>query len=122
MGIVQFAPFLLHSVAVAHYMATEHYYSNHMDLPKTGAFEIFHTLGGRYKFLTIWNMVRIFFTPLFLYYAFRGLQFFQCVFFALCLLNDVFGSNEIDNDQKSVLRTVRDFLHATIGFPLSLVC
>jgi len=52
-------PFFLHLVAVIHFMVVEYYFTNYMTLPTHGHYQILHTHGGKYKFLTVWNMVSV---------------------------------------------------------------
>lgn len=58
---------------------------------------------GQLKYLTVWNLI------------------FQGIFSKICLLNDLFGSNETNLDKKiPSIRRFKDFLYASIGFPMSM--
>ncbi|XP_046629838.1 androgen-induced gene 1 protein-like isoform X3 [Neodiprion virginianus] len=44
----------------------------------------------------------------------------QAVFFFVCLLNDFGGSNELSPAKRPILRRVKDFIHASFGFPVAM--
>lgn len=61
------------------------------------------TYGGRWKFLTFWCLI------------------IQTAYYALCLINDVFGSNTKPSQNvkaQSGLQKFRDFVFASVVFPI----
>ncbi|KAK9885392.1 hypothetical protein WA026_010888 [Henosepilachna vigintioctopunctata] len=57
---------------------------------------------GRLSFLTFWNML------------------LQGVFFTICFLNDVIGSNEPNPKKTPFIRRIKDLLFTSLAFPLSM--
>jgi len=57
---------------------------------------------GRTKFLTLWNML------------------LQAVFFTVCALNDLIGTNEDIISNKPLIRKLKDGLLTCLAFPLSM--
>jgi len=63
------------------------------------------TYGGRLKFLTFWCLI------------------IQTVYYGLCLINDVFGSNVRPSQNlknRSSLQKFRDFFYASVVFPIGV--
>lgn len=58
--------------------------------------------GGSWKFLTHWNIV------------------LQLIYFCLAFLNDVFGTESRAKEEPSGLQKIRDFLFATLAFPIGI--
>ncbi|XP_018327982.1 androgen-induced gene 1 protein-like isoform X2 [Agrilus planipennis] len=58
--------------------------------------------GGKLKFLTFWDAL------------------LQTLLFAVCTLNDIKGTNEIEPNVKPTIRKFKDKLLACLGFPLSM--
>ncbi|KAF4524469.1 hypothetical protein B566_EDAN013083 [Ephemera danica] len=44
----------------------------------------------------------------------------QAAFFTLCFVNDIFGSNDLDPKPKPVLRKIKDYVQASLEFPLAM--
>ncbi|KAJ3646174.1 hypothetical protein Zmor_023772 [Zophobas morio] len=57
---------------------------------------------GRLKFLTIWNMI------------------LQAVFFTICVINDVIGTNEDAPKKTPFIRRIKDLILTCLAFPLSM--
>lgn len=57
---------------------------------------------GRFKYLTIWNVI------------------LQSIYFTICLLNDVVGSNEISIKDKPLIHKIKDFMYASVAFPVAM--
>ncbi|KAL7294019.1 hypothetical protein TKK_0012589 [Trichogramma kaykai] len=90
-----------HSVISGLYVFTVYYAFFVMHIPfMQERFKKFDV--GQLKYLTIWNLL------------------IQTFFSMVCLLNDLIGSNKDDEKQKPWIRRFKDFLHASIGFPLSM--
>ncbi|CAF4034973.1 unnamed protein product [Rotaria sp. Silwood2] len=67
--------------------------------------ELATSAGGKFKFLTIINL------------------HFQAIYYCLCVINFFFGSNTFVKEKHSLLQKLRDFLFASIIFPMGLfVC
>jgi len=49
------------------------------------------------------------------------LQILQSVYFTICLLNDVVGSNEINIKDKPLIHKIKDFMYASVAFPVAMV-
>lgn len=73
----------------------------HLDIPNLNAtarkFD-----PGMLKFITIWNVI------------------IQAIFFLICLLNDWFGTNAVNPKKPPLIRKSKDFLHASLGYPVSM--
>lgn len=60
---------------------------------------------GQSKYLTFWNLV------------------LQSVYFTVCVINDLIGTNDIHPKKTPFVRSLRDFIQASLAFPLStFVC
>ncbi|XP_037048096.1 androgen-dependent TFPI-regulating protein-like isoform X3 [Bradysia coprophila] len=58
--------------------------------------------GGKFKFLTFLNAI------------------IQASYFTLCLLNDIFGTNEVSPRKSSSLRQLKDYVFGAFAWPLAL--
>ncbi|KAH0954607.1 hypothetical protein HN011_002863, partial [Eciton burchellii] len=58
--------------------------------------------GGKFKFLTFWDAI------------------LQSLFFSICFLNDLFGTNAVNVKKVPFIRKLKDYLHASLGFPLAM--
>merc|ERR1712020_408217 len=58
------------------------------------------TFGGQWKYLTFWNM------------------WIQLIYFSISFLNNIFGSHSLDKSSASGLQKIRDYLFATLAFPI----
>lgn len=76
------------------------YFHNDVKFPKswTGYVEF----GVKFKFLTFLNAI------------------IQASYFTLCLLNDIFGTNEISPRKSSSLRQLKDYVFGAFAWPLAL--
>ncbi|XP_049856038.1 androgen-induced gene 1 protein-like isoform X1 [Schistocerca gregaria] len=95
----------LHVSAVLHFAVGLHgaYLLEH---PHVGPMQsqVFREL-GQWKFLTFWNMV------------------LQTVYFTICVINDLIGTNDSHPKKTPFIRSLRDFIQASLAFPLStFVC
>lgn len=43
------------------------------------------------------------------------------MYFTICLLNDIVGSNEISIRQKPLICKIKDYMYATLAFPVAMV-
>ncbi|KAJ9592927.1 hypothetical protein L9F63_015432, partial [Diploptera punctata] len=57
---------------------------------------------SRFKYLTFWNMI------------------VQAVYFTICLVNDICGNTDIDPKEKPLIRRIKDYMYATVAFPVSM--
>ena len=48
-------------------------------------------------------------------------QILQTLFFLVCLVNDIFGSNVVGLKNRPFIRKCKDYFHAAIGFPVAMV-
>ena len=49
------------------------------------------------------------------------LQILQAVYFSLCFINDIIGNNEINPKEKPLIRKIKDYMYATVAFPVAMV-
>ncbi|XP_021920926.1 androgen-induced gene 1 protein-like isoform X2 [Zootermopsis nevadensis] len=89
-------------IAVSHF-----YYGIYYDLSFVTFPPAFHRGGffdsiSRFKYLTFWNMI------------------LQSVYFTICLLNDIIGSNEISIKEKPLIRKIKDYMFASVAFPVAM--
>ncbi|XP_078045469.1 androgen-induced gene 1 protein isoform X4 [Augochlora pura] len=57
---------------------------------------------GMMKYMTIWNVI------------------IQMLFYFLCMLNDWFGTNAINPKKPPLIRKMKDFLFASVAFPIAM--
>lgn len=43
------------------------------------------------------------------------------MYFTICLLNDIIGSNEISIKEKPLIRKIKDYMYASVAFPVAMV-
>lgn len=48
-------------------------------------------------------------------------QIIQAVFFFICMLNDVFGTNAVSPKKPPFIRKLKDYVHAVLSFPVAMV-
>jgi len=72
------------------------------ELEASGKFKSFTAFPGRWKYLTIWNLV------------------LQLVYHSFSLINDFVGTNELNKKRQSVLQNLRDVLFASWAFPTGI--
>ncbi|XP_043274500.1 androgen-induced gene 1 protein-like isoform X2 [Venturia canescens] len=58
--------------------------------------------GGKFKFLTFWDAI------------------IQAIFFLICVVNDLYGTNKVAPKSVPLIRKIKDYFHATYGFPLAM--
>nr|CAH7751174.1 unnamed protein product [Callosobruchus chinensis] len=94
---------LFHFGVAAHYWFGCWYDWNHVIIPKH-----IHNMGdsfgfsGKFKFLTFWNAC------------------LQSVFFTICFLNDIIGTNENIPKKTPQIRKLKDTILCTLAFPISM--
>lgn len=92
---------LTHIIVSALYIFTTYWTFCVLDIPFLhGRFKDFDV--GQLKYLTVWNVIT------------------QMLFFLVCVLNDLFGTNSVSPKKKPFVRRFKDFFHATVGFPVSM--
>ncbi|XP_076232447.1 androgen-induced gene 1 protein isoform X3 [Calliopsis andreniformis] len=64
--------------------------------------KIHNDFGGKFKFLTFWDAI------------------IQAVFFFICMLNDVFGTNAVSPKKPPFIRKLKDYVHAVLSFPVAM--
>ncbi|KAG5328322.1 AIG1 protein, partial [Acromyrmex heyeri] len=89
---------LFHLVSLAVYSFTVYYTYNVLHFPEYKKFNNFDP--GQNKFLTVWNLI------------------LQTIFFLICLLNDLFGTNAINPKKSPFTRKLKDYFYASLGFPV----
>ncbi|XP_046753510.1 androgen-induced gene 1 protein-like isoform X6 [Diprion similis] len=91
---------LTHASILGVYVFTIYYALVHLHIPERTSASQFEP--GQFKYLTFWDLI------------------LQAVFFFVCLLNDFGGSNELCPAKRPILRRVKDFFHASLGFPVAM--
>jgi len=85
---------LIHLLSIANFSYAVYWDLFILDVPTQKSF------GGQWKYLTFINMV------------------LQLIYFSISFLNNFFGSNALDRDNSTTLQKIRDFIFATLGFPI----
>ncbi|XP_049856039.1 androgen-induced gene 1 protein-like isoform X2 [Schistocerca gregaria] len=96
---------ILHVVAMLHYLVGIHGAAQ-LKIARVGPFlsDVFYNIGNC-KFVTYWNLV------------------LQTVYFTICVINDLIGTNDSHPKKTPFIRSLRDFIQASLAFPLStFVC
>ncbi|XP_018300535.1 androgen-dependent TFPI-regulating protein isoform X2 [Mycetomoellerius zeteki] len=91
---------LFHLVSLAAYSFTVYYTYNVLHFPGYKMFNNFDP--GQNKYLTVWNLI------------------LQTIFFLICLLNDLFGTNAVNPKKPPFTRKLKDYFHASLGFPVAM--
>jgi hypothetical protein len=92
---------VVHLVNVVAYSYTMYYALYILDFPMVRIkFSKFDP--GNAKYLTIWNLI------------------LQAIFFLICLLNDLFGTNAVNPKKPPFTRKLKDCFHASLGFPMAM--
>ncbi|XP_011304580.1 androgen-induced gene 1 protein-like isoform X1 [Fopius arisanus] len=90
-----------HVIACAQFAFSVYYDFTFTDVPGN-VVKMHGAYGGKFKFLTVWDVIA------------------QTVFFFLCILNDLYGSNKVIPKRTPALRRIKDYFHAAFGFPLAM--
>ncbi|XP_011868776.1 PREDICTED: androgen-dependent TFPI-regulating protein-like isoform X2 [Vollenhovia emeryi] len=92
---------VVHFVNLVAYSFTLYYAFNVLHIPfLVNKFSKFDP--GQFKYLTMWDVI------------------LQTIFFLICLLNDVFGTNAINPKKVPFTRKLKDYFHASLGFPIAM--
>ncbi|KAG7209536.1 hypothetical protein KM043_015617 [Ampulex compressa] len=57
---------------------------------------------GQFKYLTMWDVI------------------VQAIFFFICVVNDWCGTNAVNPKKPPLIRKIKDYMHATLSFPLAM--
>lgn len=82
------------------YIFTMYYALARLNLPPRDPAPSFDP--GQWQYLTFWNVI------------------LQAVFFLVCLINDFGGTNELSPTKRPILRKIKDFIHASLAFPVAM--
>jgi len=97
---------LIHAAGAANFGYALYYDLMFVHLPPhlkgSGNFAAMSAFPGKWKFLTVWNMV------------------LQLVYHSIALLNDVAGTNELNTKRQSWIQKFRDSLFAAWAFPTGI--
>ncbi|XP_076282404.1 androgen-induced gene 1 protein isoform X5 [Lasioglossum baleicum] len=91
---------VFHVIASVQSVFTTYYGFFVLDVPPDVS-KMFAGYAGKFKFLTFWNLI------------------LQAIFFLICMLNDWFGTNAVNPKKPPLIRKFKDFLHASLGFPIA---
>ncbi|XP_063916431.1 androgen-induced gene 1 protein-like isoform X2 [Zophobas morio] len=91
-----------HFVVATLYLFVFWYDLNFVDVPMMQFKKDMKFFKGRLKFLTIWNLI------------------LQAVFFTICVINDVIGTNEDAPKKTPFIRRIKDLILTCLAFPLSM--
>jgi FAR-17a/AIG1-like protein len=80
-----------------------------------------YSFGGKFVYLTVLNVVSYYFFKKIKHFKkFLFQQFLQTFYFSLAFVNDLIGTNEISIKDSPLIRKIKDFMFATLAFPLAL--
>ncbi|KAG5344727.1 AIG1 protein, partial [Acromyrmex charruanus] len=88
-----------HAVTFLQYAFAVFYDYTYMIVPHDVR-SVHNAYGGKFKFLTFWDAI------------------LQTIFFLICLLNDLFGTNAINPKKSPFTRKLKDYFYASLGFPV----
>nr|XP_012235073.1 PREDICTED: androgen-dependent TFPI-regulating protein-like isoform X1 [Linepithema humile] len=92
---------LFHLASLTAYGFTHYYTFNKLHVPMLK--EVFKEYDpGQMKYLTVWNVI------------------LQAVFFLICFLNDLVGTNAVNPKKPPFTRKLKDYFHASLGFPIAM--
>ncbi|ALC38213.1 CG11601 [Drosophila busckii] len=102
-GAFSYLRFLVHILAAAQFTYGIYYYLVKVHFPKhvNEEDELKTRWGGKFKYLTFLDVI------------------IQAIYHSVALANDIFGSNVVSTESKSVLRRTRDYIFATFAFPIA---
>ncbi|XP_032592012.1 androgen-induced gene 1 protein [Drosophila grimshawi] len=102
-GAFSYLRFLVHLLAAAQFSWSIYYYLWKVHWPPGlhEEEELKTRWGGKFKYLTFLNVI------------------LQAIYHSVALLNDLFGHNGVTLASKSWLRQLRDYLFATLAFPIA---
>ncbi|XP_014205057.1 androgen-induced gene 1 protein-like [Copidosoma floridanum] len=93
---------VFHAAAFAQFFFAVYYDYTYTRVPVQIG-KVHNAYGGKFKFLTFWNAIA------------------QTIFFLLCMLNDIFGTNSVNPKKRPFIRQFKDYFYAAIGYPVSMV-
>lgn len=100
-GLYKVIRALIHLLGCLQFSYSVYYDWNYVVIPISVS-QMGSGYGGKLKFLTFWNAI------------------LQSVYFTICLLNDIVGSNEISIKQKPLICKIKDYMYATLAFPVAM--
>ncbi|XP_043475174.1 androgen-induced gene 1 protein-like isoform X2 [Leptopilina heterotoma] len=92
---------IFHASACALFAFGVYYDYAHVVIPKEAG-RTHGAYGGKFKFLTFWDAI------------------LQAIFFFICMLNDVYGTNKSSPKKTPFIRRFKDFFHAALSFPVGM--
>ncbi|XP_033227272.1 androgen-dependent TFPI-regulating protein-like isoform X2 [Belonocnema kinseyi] len=93
--------FLAHVMMAGVYIFTLHHVFFILDVPAMRPNAKYFD-PGQFKYLTVWGVI------------------VQSVFFLICMLNDVYGTNKSNPKKTPFIRRLKDYYHATLSFPVAM--
>ncbi|GLH15391.1 Androgen-induced protein 1 [Gryllus bimaculatus] len=93
----------VNALAAAHFLFGIYYAMAFVAFPDGVMPDALRGIGWK-KYLTFWNMC------------------LQSLYFTICVLNDIAGSNEIAPKNPPLIRRIKDYMLCTVAFPVSMVC
>ncbi|XP_076675291.1 androgen-induced gene 1 protein isoform X2 [Andrena cerasifolii] len=90
-----------HVISCVQFAFSVYYDYTYVIVPPTLS-RMHNSYGGKFKFLTFWDAI------------------IQAVYFFICLLNDLFGTNAANVKKPPFIRKLKDYIHAVLSFPLSM--
>ncbi|CAL7947318.1 unnamed protein product [Xylocopa violacea] len=93
--------FGFHVLSCVIFVYTVYYYFAYVHVPVNVNRE-YNSFGGKFRFLTVWNLI------------------VQALFFFVCMLNDWFGTNAVSPKKMPLIRRLKDYMHAILGFPIAM--
>lgn len=90
-----------HAIACAQFAFSVYYDFMYTVVPHN-VVKTHSAFGGKFKFLTFWDAI------------------LQALYFLICLLNDWYGTNAVNPKKPPLIRKVKDYMYATLSFPLAM--
>ncbi|XP_037911957.1 androgen-induced gene 1 protein-like isoform X1 [Hermetia illucens] len=92
---------IIHFIAAVTFWFALYYDYNHVRIPEQ-IHRMGNNFGGKFKFLTFLDAI------------------IQAVYFTISLVNDFLGSNEVSPIQVPLIRKIKDYLMASLAFPVAM--
>ncbi|KAG7209537.1 hypothetical protein KM043_015617 [Ampulex compressa] len=90
-----------HAIACLQFAFSVYYDHTYTIVPREVT-KLHDVFGGKFKFLTFWDAI------------------VQAIFFFICVVNDWCGTNAVNPKKPPLIRKIKDYMHATLSFPLAM--
>ncbi|XP_015601866.1 androgen-induced gene 1 protein isoform X2 [Cephus cinctus] len=93
--------YAFHVIAFLQFAFAVYYDYTYIVIPRSVA-KMHSAYGGKFKFLTFLDAI------------------IQVIFFLICILNDVAGTNKLNPKKRPLVRRLKDYIHASLAFPIAM--